>query len=249
MAAAEQILGLCFFQGTPQDAARIALQSSALVVVPSGTCFQRLCEDEEYRRAMLSADMVLPDSGFMVILWRALCRHRISRISGLAYLRALLGQPEFRRCNATLWVLPNERAAAKFRIWNAASDAPLSATETYIAPIYGVTPIDPQLVARLAARRPDNIVICLSGGVQEKLAAYLRKHLDYRPAIHCIGGALGFITGDQVPIPRFVDALYLGWLLRLITNPRRFVPRATQAFVLPWLIAKYGSELPPLKAD
>ena len=34
------------------------------------------------------------------------------------------------------------------------------------------------------------------------------------PAIHCIGAALGFLTGDQVRIPHWADQWILGWLFR-----------------------------------
>jgi hypothetical protein len=68
--------------------------------------------------------------------------------------------------------------------------------------------------------------------------------LRHRPAIHCIGGALGFVTGYQVAIPNWADRLYLGWLLRLLSNPRRFLPRARDAFALPGMILRYGKEFP-----
>lgn len=43
-------------------------------------------------------------------------------------------------------------------------------------------------------------------------------------AIHCIGAALGFLTGDQVHIPNWADKVYLGWLLRSLAQPRVFIP-------------------------
>ncbi len=67
------------------------------------------------------------------------------------------------------------------------------------------------------------------------------------PSIHCIGGALGFITGDQVAIPDWADRLYLGWFLRFLSQPRAFLPRLWKARLLPQLIAQYGQRLPPLR--
>src|ERR1700730_16155779 len=93
-------------------------------------------------------------------------------------------------------------------------------------------------------RRPAHIIIAIGNGPQEKLGHYLRDHLSYRPAIHCIGAALGFLTGDQITIPNWADRLYLGWLFRLIAQPRVFIPRLTRALKLPWLIFRYGSALP-----
>src|SRR5205823_7761116 len=117
----------------------------------------------------------------------------------------------------------------------------------YIAPIYGASVDDAELVAKLNGTQPRHIVVGIGAGAQEKLGWYLREHASYRPAIHCIGGALGFITGDQSSIPDWADRLYLGWFLRLLTQPRRFIPRLWRARGLPWLIWKYGENLPPLR--
>jgi UDP-N-acetyl-D-mannosaminuronic acid transferase (WecB/TagA/CpsF family) len=107
MPSTQQILGIRFFDGSVGEAVAHALENRGLIVAPSGTCFARLSEDALYRRAMTQADLALPDSGFMVLLWRLLRRRRIARISGLAYLQELLRRPELRENGAVLWVLPH----------------------------------------------------------------------------------------------------------------------------------------------
>src|SRR5437879_5399587 len=104
-----------------------------------------------------------------------------------------------------------------------------------------------KLVSTINRRNTPHLIIGISGGVQEKLGFYLRENLAYRPAVHCIGAALGFLTGDQKPIPGWADRFYLGWFLRLIRQPKLFAKRFLRAFELPWLILKYGEKLPPLK--
>ena len=54
---------------------------------------------------------------------------------------------------------------------------------------------------------------------QERLGLYLKQRLSYRPAIHCIGAAIGFLSGDQVYIPVWADALGMGWLYRTLADP------------------------------
>jgi UDP-N-acetyl-D-mannosaminuronic acid transferase (WecB/TagA/CpsF family) len=83
--------------------------------------------------------------------------------------------------------------------------------------------------------------------MQDKLGFYLKENLEYRPAIHCIGAALGFLTGDQIPIPNWADRFYLGWFLRLLSQPRVFIPRLWSARQLPGLIIRFGRNLPPLR--
>src|SRR6478672_13764766 len=111
-----RILGLDFFDGNAAGAVDRALDHRGLIVAPSGTCFRRLQRDDVYRDAMLRADLVLPDSGFMVLLWRILHGGRIRRLSGLAYLNELLGRDEFRQ-QRILWVAPNEEAKSKIVSW------------------------------------------------------------------------------------------------------------------------------------
>jgi len=243
-----QILGLDFFDGGVTDAVDHALEHRGLIVAPSGTCFTRLQRDEIYRRAMTQADLILPDSGFMVLLWRLLRGKRVTRISGLAYLNHLLGRAAFRQDRSVAWVLPDQRARDQTLVWLQSHGFLTTADDCYIAPIYGKIVEDPALLERVQVRQPGHIVIALSGGVQEKLGFYLRENLGHPAAIHCIGAALGFITGYQVSIPTWADRLYLGWLFRLLSNPRRFLPRAASALALPGLILKYGERLPPAAA-
>jgi N-acetylglucosaminyldiphosphoundecaprenol N-acetyl-beta-D-mannosaminyltransferase len=217
-----------------------------LLVAPSGTCFARLQHDSGYRQAVTSANLALADSGLMVMLWRILRRERISRISGLAYLKELIKRPEVRQSGVTFWILPNAAAQAKAESWAVARGFRISSDECYVAPFYGAVVKDETLVAMLG-KQPRHIIIAIGAGAQEKLGFYLREQLGYRPAIHCIGGALGFLTGDQIGIPGWIDRLYLGWFLRLLTRPRVFIPRLWKARILPSLIVRYGRESPPLQ--
>ena len=67
MIPTRQILGLRFFNGDVDEAVAFMHRHGGYLVAPSGTCFARLREDETYRRAMLSADLAIADSGLMVL--------------------------------------------------------------------------------------------------------------------------------------------------------------------------------------
>ena len=100
----EQILGISFFSGPAERAVAEMTASGGLLVAPSGTCFERFLEDEDYRRAITTADLVLPDSGLMVSLWRFMRGRSINRISGLTYLKQLLGDSKFGRGENVCWI-------------------------------------------------------------------------------------------------------------------------------------------------
>jgi exopolysaccharide biosynthesis WecB/TagA/CpsF family protein len=219
------------------------------LVAPSGTCFARFREDEMYRRAVLAADLAIADSGLMVLLWRLLRREKIGRISGFKYLNHLLRKLKREGTGEVFCVLPSERARRKLFEWSRREPFPIASKNCYVAPRYGLQIEDRNLLGLLEANRPAHVIIAIGSGAQEKLGYYLRENLSYRPAIHCTGAALGFLTGDQFAIPDWADRLYLGWLLRVMTQPHRFVPRLIRGLELPGLIWKYGEKLPPLKID
>jgi exopolysaccharide biosynthesis WecB/TagA/CpsF family protein len=243
----QQILGIRFFDGDLDAAVAFMSCHGGFLVAPSGTCFARLLEDEPYRRAVLAADLTIADSGLMVLIWRLLRREKIRRISGLEYLQQLLAKWKGEPNTEIFWVLPSDRARQKFLDWSRREGFAVRIDNCYLAPRYGWEIEDQHLLALIEERRPAHVLIAIGSGPQEKLGYYLRENLSYRPAIHCIGAALGFITGDQIAIPNWADRFYLGWLARLFSQPRRFIPRLWSAHKLPWLIWRYGENMPPLR--
>jgi UDP-N-acetyl-D-mannosaminuronic acid transferase (WecB/TagA/CpsF family) len=248
MIQTQQILGVRFFNGDADEAIAFMQRQGGYVVAPSGTCFARLREDETYRRAILSADLAIADSGLMVLTWRFFRGEKIQRISGLKYLKRLLEKLKGDATRGVCWVLPSERAQAKLIGWSRRATFSIRTEDCYVAPRYRLEIEDRNLLALIEERRPAHIVIAIGSGPQEKLGHYLRENLSYRLAIHCTGAALGFLTGDQVAIPDWADRFFLGWFFRLIAQPRTFIPRLMRGFELPWLIWRYRENLPPMES-
>ncbi len=249
MISTRQILGITFFNGDVDEVVSAMVRHGGLLVAPSGTCFVRLRRDQRYRQAMLAADLAIADSGLMVLTWRVLRREKVQRVSGLKYLTRLLEGLKGERREEVFWILPTARSRQKLLDWSCRKGLTVNTNNCYVAPQYGLEIEDRYLVALLEERRPAHVVIAIGSGAQEKLGYYLRENLSYRPAIHCTGAALGFMTGDQVIIPDWADRVYLGWLFRLLRQPRIFIPRLVRAFELPWLIWKYGENLPVAKGQ
>jgi UDP-N-acetyl-D-mannosaminuronic acid transferase (WecB/TagA/CpsF family) len=243
----EQILGVRFFNGSGADAVEYIWRNGGYTVVPAAPALAKIHRDQDYRRAIVESDLAIADSGFMVFLWRILRRRKVVRISGLQYLQILLDKRELREPGCLFLILPSDLAQVKALRLLRREGYEITAADTYIAPIYRYDVADHQLVSILKVNQPAHVIIGIGGGVQEKLGLYLRENLAYRPAIHCVGAALGFLTGDQKPIPGWADRLYLGWLLRLVRQPKVFAKRFLRAFELPWLIWKYGRNLPPIR--
>jgi UDP-N-acetyl-D-mannosaminuronic acid transferase (WecB/TagA/CpsF family) len=232
-----QILGIRFYVGELPGLMELT-KRGGLIAVPSAPVLTHLAEDQHHREAVEGSDFAITDSGFMVLLWRFFQRDRLVRISGLRYLQALLQLPDFRRPSATFWVMPTPADAAANVAWLASQGMPVADDHWYLAPMYASSGRlrDETLLAHLEATRPPFVVLCVGGGVQERLGYYLRKNLSYKPAILCTGAAIAFLSGRQARIPKWVDRLYLGWLQRFLTSPIKFFPRYRAALRLPFIL-------------
>lgn len=241
-----QILGIRFFTGNAYEAVAIGMQGG-LVVAPSAPVLLGLEVDATHRSAVRGSALAITDSGLMVLLWKLLTGEEMTRVSGLAYLKLLLEQPQLHEAGSTFWVMPSAASMETTLGWLRQQGMPVTEDDCYLAPHYGRdgTPIsDPALVEVLMRKRPSQIVMAIGGGVQEKLGAELLRHLNYRPAIHCTGAAIGFLTGEQARIPMWADAFRLGWLFRCIFEPAKFVPRYWEARKLVSLMLHYHGRLP-----
>jgi UDP-N-acetyl-D-mannosaminuronic acid transferase (WecB/TagA/CpsF family) len=241
------ILGITFFSGTADEAVERGL-SGGLVVVPSAPVLIELDQSPDQREALLRSDMAITDSGLMIMMWRFLKAERIERVSGLEYLERMLQIPSLREPGSVAWVMPSPLSRDRNLAWLQASGLKHTAEDCYLAPMYPKGSIkDPALLSWLESRRPQQVILALGGGTQERLGLYLRDRLNYRPGIHCIGAAIGFLSGDQVRIPMWADHLFLGWLIRCLSSPSRYVPRYWKALRLVTMMIRHRDRLPPLK--
>lgn len=245
--AYRSILGIQFFVGGASEAVDIGARGG-LVVAPAAPALLDLTENAEYREALVHSDLAITDSGFLVLVWNALTRDDICRVSGLEYLKMLLRRPEFQISGSVFWVMPSKSSAKRNLDWLQEQGFPTKAEDMYIAPKYPSTNIqDKKLVQIINNRRPAHVIICVGGGVQERLGLYLKRHCQFGLGIHCTGAAIGFLNGDQVRIPDWADRWVLGWFFRCVSDPRRCVPRYAKAFKLAMLLRQYGSRLPEMR--
>jgi N-acetylglucosaminyldiphosphoundecaprenol N-acetyl-beta-D-mannosaminyltransferase len=242
-----RILGIDFYAGDVEGAID-EMSSGGLLVVPAAPALKDIASNESYREALTNADVVIPDSAFMVLLWNWFERDSLKRLSGLKYLRQLLSREEVRAPGNTFWVMAGKASAEKNIQWLESRGIEVPSVCIYEAPMYGSEIDDPVLIERLHDLRVKHIVITIGGGTQERLGLYLKRNLNNRPAIHCIGAAIAFLSGDQVKIPDWADRFYLGWFFRCVSAPERYVPRYWSAVKLVPLLRRYRDQLPPLQA-
>jgi UDP-N-acetyl-D-mannosaminuronic acid transferase (WecB/TagA/CpsF family) len=253
-----RILGIDFFDGSARAAIAL-MREGGLLVIPAAPALKDLDSNPGYRDALLNADLAITDSAFMVLIWNRLQQTRIRRLSGLEYLSVLLLEPGVRRPGNTVWIMASPSSAQRNRAWLERQGINIPDDHVYLAPMYAAAGCtepsedgspslsDPVLLERLERLRPQHIILTIGGGTQECLGLYLKRNLSYRPAIHCVGAAIAFLSGDQVSIPMWADRYYLGWLFRSLSEPKRYGPRYWEARKLLDLMRRNRGYLPPLK--
>ena len=239
------LLGIRIASITPDQAAEFACKGG-LILAPSGPGLCNVAYDPNYCRALQESDLNLPDSILAIAIMFFLGIGRLQRTSGLGFLRALLQRKEIREEGASFWVMPNTASMRKNLDYLSSVGIPLREEECYVAPIYPKTGEvrDFTLLNELNLRRPKFVMICTGSGSQEKLGAWLKRRLDYQPTICCIGAAIAFESGDQIHIPRWADAVGLGWLFRCISDPKVYVPRYFKSLELIYLSISHRRSSP-----
>lgn len=227
-----KILGLDFHNSCVTDAVSI-VKSGGLLTAPAAPGLINIRQDLEYYNALQSASVVIPDSGFMALIWNSLNKKKINKISGLKFLISFLNDSEIRQTDRILMVDPRPAEAAANLAYLNNNGFNLSNEMSYVAPVYRKNKIeDAALLAYIEEHRPKYVIVNLGGGIQEKLGAYLFNNLSYKPGIICTGAAIAFLTGHQANIPNWADRFSMGWLCRCIDKPHLYLPRYMKSFRL-----------------
>ena len=213
--------------------------NGGFLVAPSAPSLCQASTDPMLWQAHIEADYTVVDSGYLrILLWLSGSR-ALPRISGHQLMELLLSRGmehivpfEQRRL---MWVVPSRVEGARIGVLLASSGFESCNQEFYLAPDYErETDFKDKALAEIVKSwKPDWVILCIGGGRQEKLGAFLRREFGRRPVVMATGAAISFFTGGQAPIPRLADRLFLGWLIRIIHDPWRFLPRYVQAIALP----------------
>ena len=116
------------------------------MVVPSGPGLVTLPHDSGYAEALVKSDMAIADSRYMVLLWFFLRGQRVKRISGLTFLREFFNLPDLRKPEALFLVDPSDDEALANKSYLESIGIPLSPGFSYVAPFYGNTVEDCELM-------------------------------------------------------------------------------------------------------
>lgn len=196
----------------------IAERTPHLIATPNPEMIVAAQEDEELFNILNNAHLRLPDGISMVVVSRILRTPLRERVTGIDFLLAsakLAAQKGWK-----IFLLGSAPGMAEKAAQNLVSRFPglkVSGTnDGYFKPSD-----DPQIIGKIKKVKPDILFAGLGAGRQEKwLAAHLNE-LQV-PVSVGVGGSFDVIAGKKQRAPGWIQALYIEWLYRLITEPQRW---------------------------
>ncbi|MFL2893463.1 MAG: WecB/TagA/CpsF family glycosyltransferase [Candidatus Pelagibacter sp.] len=212
------------------------INKKGLFVFPAAPPLATLKLGSLYHKALIKSDFVFFDSGFFVLLLKLLKDIKVEKFSGFRFLNIFFKSIKKKK-NKILLIDPSERVSRVNKKF--LKNLGIKKIHSYIAPFYDVKNIkDKLLLKTIREKKPKYILINIGGGTQEVLGMYIKYKLKNKISIICTGAAISFFTKEQAPINQIIDNLYLGWLIRLLFNPKIFLKRYLSAFKLVSFVKK-----------
>jgi len=209
----------------------ILFKKKGLFVFPAGPTLANMEINSQYHQSLRQADYVFFDSGYFVLLLRIFKLLNVKKFSGFRFLEFFFKYLSKNKDKKVFSIDPNLKQSSINREYF--QKMGVKKVYSYIAPIYKNSNIvDKKLINEIKKIKPDFILTNIAGGKQEILGLYLKKKLNFKTSIYCTGAAISFFTGQQPPVNKFFDYLYLGWFIRILFNPKLFLLRYLSAFKL-----------------
>ena len=233
------LFNIRFIDGNIDDVFK-ELDKGGVMVVPSAPVLSSSQNDENLLCALRNSSFAIFDSGYCCLCLLILKLIKVQKISGLKFLQEFVERANKFELNSLFSIDPskNESNANKLLFYN--HNYNLDSNHQYVAPLYKDNNVsDLILLNKIKLTKPKYILINIGGGIQEKLAIFISQNIqEYKPSIICTGAAIAFLTGKQTKIPKIIDMLYAGWLVRCFSNYKIYLPRYISSFNLIYYILK-----------
>ncbi len=201
---------------------RIANGQKTVVVTPNAEIAQMCAEDEKVKRAVISADMILPDGEGIVLASKKLGTPLSEKVAGVEFgldcvcLAAERGY--------SLFLLGGKEGVAQ----KAASELQKRFPALKIAGARNgyferETSENESVITEINESGAHILFVCLGAPAQE---IWVKKNIEKLSPllICCLGGSLDIYSGNAKRAPRLFIKLRLEWFWRLLKEPTR-LPR------------------------
>ena len=205
------------------------INKGGYLVAPAASALYSIKKNHKYLNALQKSRISIFDSGYFCILLRLFRNIKVKKNSGYLFLKTFLNDMTIK--NKKIYLVDPSFEDSKFNK-NYLLSKKIYNIKSYVAPLYGNKIEDFKLLQEINFFRPDYIIINIGGEIQEILALFLINNLKKKTSIFCTGAAIAFLTKRQAPINDYIDKFYLGWLVRLIYNPRVYFSRVLKSIKL-----------------
>ena len=213
-------------QAAEQGAAMLRENKFHYVVTPNPEFVLAAEKDEEFRKVLNAADLVIPDGIGVIYSAKILGTPLPERVPGIEFAAKMLEQ--LNEMGGRLFLLGAKPGVAEKAGENILAQFPnivLCGTQD------GYFKDEEDVILKVAAARPDLMFVCLGAPKQEKWMARWGEHTGARLAIG-LGGVLDVYAGNVERAPESWQKLGLEWAYRLKKEPRRIGRMAKLPLVL-----------------
>lgn len=187
-----------------------------LIVTPNPEIIVSSQKDRELKDIINSASLRVADGISMVVVSRILGKPLRERVTGIDLMLKIVEQ--------------SSKKGRKIFLLGSKEEIVKEAAVKLLAKYSGISIVgihhgyfgeDIKVIKAIKDTKPDILFVGLGAGRQEK---WLSKHLNELnvPVAMVIGGSLDVISGQKKRAPKWIQALYIEWLYRLITEPNRW---------------------------
>ena len=229
-------LGIKFYNVGYQYVLDILLKGRKYLVIPAAYALVRSYYFKKELKALQKSDIAIFDSGFFCFSLRLIKNIKVDKFSGYKFLNFFLD--DVRNKNKKILSLDPSFEDLKYNK-KYLQFKKFKFVKNYVCPMYQDKVIeDKRLIKIINEYKPEFIISNIAGGKQETLALYIIQNATPNSSVICSGAALAFLTGRQAPITNFIDKYYIGWLIRLIYNPKLYLGRILFSFKLFFIVFK-----------
>jgi len=205
--------------------AMVAARDRGYVVVAPVHALIVAQDDPDMRAAMAKATFTVPDGMPLVWLLRGLGERIADRVYGPTLMDRYCARCAEKGHRIWLYGGTDDGAREELSAALRARHPGLNVVGGFSPPFRRLSlPEEDEVVARIAADRPDVVWVGTGQPKQEKWMARMRPRLA-APVLCGVGAAFDFHAGRVPQAPRWMQDRGLEWLYRLAQEPRRLGPR------------------------
>ena len=212
-----------FYDLSYQKVKKKLFQEKGYLVIPAASALVKIKHNNKYFQALKKSTIAILDSGYFCLCLFFIKFIKVKKFSGYKFIKKLVNDESLKK-KKILSLDSCSDSSNKNKLF--LKSKKFIFLKNYVCPIYNPNNIiDEALLKLILNYKPFIIIVNIGGGKQEILAEYINNKLRKKNIIICSGAALSFHAGYGAKINSIIDTLYIGWIARILDNPKIFIER------------------------